>query len=136
MARRKKDLKMKKVPNILDSYIKFRDLEDDEFVKAFGGTKETIINSWLYLLYVELKQQFESEPGAVAEEGVPGDSEDVAFAGPEEEKAEKRKERRQRKRKQEKEEGETEDEGTESESSESEDEEDLYGIKEGDPVRE
>jgi hypothetical protein len=98
MARRKKDMKMKKVPNVLDSYIKFRDLEDEEFIKTFGGTKETIINSWLYLLYVELKQQFEGEPGGVEEEGGGVEAESGGPIEVEDEKTTKRNERRQRKR--------------------------------------
>jgi hypothetical protein len=134
MARRKKDMKLKKVPNILDSYIKFRDLDDEEFIKTFGGTKETIINSWLYLLYVELKQQFEEEQ-ATAVEGGEAEVEDAPIEV-EDEKTNKRKERRQRKRKGEKGEVEAEPEVESQETDPEDSGEDLYGIKEDDARKE
>jgi hypothetical protein len=96
MAKRRHEQRLKKAPNILDSYLTFRDMDDEEFGKTFGGTKDTIINSWLYLLYLELKQQFETEPGAI-EEGQEVESEGTPDIKPEDEKAQKRRERRQRK---------------------------------------
>jgi FtsZ-interacting cell division protein YlmF len=58
MAKRKAE---SKISNILDSYVEFKDMDDEVFRKTFGGPKNTIINSWLFLLYLDLKEHFESQ---------------------------------------------------------------------------
>jgi hypothetical protein len=63
---KRKNLKTTKISNILDSYIEFSNMDDEQFRKAFRGPKDTIINSWLYLLYLELKSSFESQDGSTA----------------------------------------------------------------------
>ena len=100
MAKRK----IKKVSNILDSYIQFKDMDEEEFRNTFGGAKDTIINSWLYLLYNDLKDQFETPDEEVEDEPA---AVDLA----EEEKKRKRREAR-RKAKMRKEEKAAKEEGS------------------------
>lgn len=68
---KKRDSVENKVSTILDSYVKFKDMDEEEFRATFGGAKATVINSWLYLLYLDLKDQYEPDE---SEE----DNEDVA----------------------------------------------------------
>ena len=120
MAKRKAE---SKISNILDSYVEFKDMDDEEFKKTFGGPKNTIINSWLYLLYMDLKEHFESQP-----------DEEEGNVDPNAEKNQKRQERRKTKRDTEKQGSSTKtqakkdvkkEEGNESEQ---EEKEDIFGI--------
>ncbi len=121
MAKRKVQ-KLQKVSNILDSYIKFKDMEDEEFRKTFGGTKDTIINSWLYLLYIDLKEHFESQPEEEEEEEETVDLE--------EKKKKKRQVRRRTKRSptKVKETAESDDQSEENADQEQDSDEDIFGV--------
>ena len=118
MAKRKVQ-KLQKVSNILDSYIKFKDMEDEEFRKTFGGTKDTIINSWLYLLYIDLKEHFESQPEEEEEEEETVDLE---------EKKKKKRRRTKRSPAKAKETVESDEQSGEKADQEQDSDEDIFGV--------